>query len=299
MTPRRLPWCGPSLPDHPTYREDTGDPGSAGDRFLVLAEVSGLTVARADGTPLAASVPATPDGARTVVARLEHLTRWHLIKRLDNPVSTIAGQVSLEIVPAERSERPPLPGQRAPLTAGKDESSTCLTGRPPSAGSTPYVFIYLHNNSDRDLYCALLDMTDRYRCHSRLFPGDLIPAGKTAVAYEGRPIDISVPQQRLDAGGADVYDWLKLIAAEQRFASDGYKSAQPRRLHHRPVSCPWPGAAQHPRPARRPCGHPRRRRRSDWSAGMDDRLDNGSHLLAALKRTTITSWIEGSMTCQR
>ena len=66
-------------------------------------------------------------------------------------------------------------------------------------------------------------MTDRYRCHSRLFPGDLIPAGKTAVAYEGRPIDISVPQQRLDAGGTEVYDWLKLIAAEQRFASDGYE----------------------------------------------------------------------------
>ena len=211
------------LAGSPHVREDTGDPGSAGDRFLVLAEVSGLTVARADGTPLAASVPATPDGARTVVARLEHLTRWHLIKRLDNPVSTIAGQVSLEIVPAERSEHPRCRASGHPLTAGKDGCIHLPYRETPVGWQHPYVFIYLHNNSDRDLYCALLDMTDRYRCHSRLFPGDLIPAGKTAVAYEGRPIDISVPQQRLDAGGADVYDWLKLIAAEQRFASDGYE----------------------------------------------------------------------------
>jgi hypothetical protein len=211
------------LAGSPHIREGAGDPGTAGDRFLVLAEASALTIARADGSPLATPVPATPDGARTVVARLEHLTRWHLIKRLDNRVSTIAGQVAIEIVPAERSEQPPLPGQRAPLTPGED-GKIHLPYRETSVGwQHPYVFIYLHNNSGRDLYCALLDMTDRFRCHNRLFPGDLIPAGKTAVAYEGRPIDISVPQQRLDAGGTEVYDWLKLIAAEQRFASDGYE----------------------------------------------------------------------------
>ncbi len=211
------------LAGSPHVREGSSDPGIAGDRFLVLAEASALTVARADGTPLATPVPATPDGARTVVARLEHLTRWHLIKRLDNPVSAIAGQVSLEIVPAERSERPPLPGQRAPVTADQGGCVNLPYQETPAGWQHPYIFIYLHNNSDRALYCTLLDMTDRYRCHSRLFPGDLIPAGKTAVAYEGRPIDISVPRQRLEAGGADVYDWLKLIAAEQRFASDGYE----------------------------------------------------------------------------
>ena len=211
------------LAGSPHIREGTGDPGIAGDRFLVLAEPGALTVARADGTPLATPVPATPDGARTVAARLEHLTRWHLIKRLDNPVSTIAGQVAIEIVPAERSEQPPLPGQREPLTAGKDGCLHLPYRETPAGWQHPYVFIYLRNNSDRNLYCALLDMTDRFRCHSRLFPGDLIPAGRTAVAYEGRAIDISVPQQRLDAGGTEVYDWLKLIAAEQRFASDAYE----------------------------------------------------------------------------
>jgi Caspase domain len=211
------------LAGSPHVREGRGHPGIAGDRFLVLAEDGTLTVARADGTPLAAPVPATPDGARTVVARLEHLARWHLIKRLDNPVSVLAGQITVEIVPAERSEQPPLPGQRLPVALGKDGLIHLPYRQTPAGLQHPYVFIYLHNNSDRDLYCALLDMTDRFRCHSRLFPCDRIPARKTAVAYEGRPVDISVPQQRLAAGGTEVYDWLKLIAAEQRFDSDAYE----------------------------------------------------------------------------
>lgn len=211
------------LAGSPHVREGVGDPGIAGDRFLVLAETGALTVARADGTPLAAPVPATPDGARTVAARLEHLTRWHLIKRLDNPVSTIVGQVTIEITSAERSEQPPLPGQRDPLAPAADGTIHLPYRQSPTGWQHPYVFIYLHNTSDRDLYCALLDLTDRFRCHGRLFPGDLIPAGRTAVAYEGRPVDISVPRQRLEAGGTEVYDWLKLIAAEQRFASDAYE----------------------------------------------------------------------------
>lgn len=211
------------LAGSPHLREGAGDPGIAGDRFLILAEASALTIARADGTALADPVPATPEGARTVAARLEHLARWHLIKRLDNPVSTVAGQMSLELVPAERSEQPPLPGQRNPLTPGKDGCIHLPYRKTPAGWQHPYIFIYLHNNSDRDLYCSLLDLTDRFRCHSRLFPGDLIPAGKTAVAYEGRPVDISVPKERLAAGGTKVYDWFKLIAAEQRFAADAYE----------------------------------------------------------------------------
>jgi hypothetical protein len=211
------------LAGSPHVREGIADPGTAGDRFLVLAEGDTLTVARADGTPLAAAVPATPDGARKVVARLEHVTRWHLIKRLDNPVSAIAGRIRMEVVPAERSEQPPLPGQREPVTVGADGYIHLPYRETPAGLQHPYVFVYLHNDGDRDMYCALLDMTDRFRCHSRLFPCDLIPAGKTAVAYEGRPIDISVPEQRLKAGGTEVYDWLKLIAAEQRFDSDAYE----------------------------------------------------------------------------
>ena len=87
----------------------------------------------------------------------------------------------------------------------------------------PYLWIYLNNDSPRDLYCTLLDLTDRYRCHSRLFPGTLIPAGATTVAFDSRPVDVSIPKERLGNNGAQVRDWLKLIASELRFAPEGYE----------------------------------------------------------------------------
>src|SRR5206468_12949712 len=127
------------------------------------------------------------------------LTRWHLIKRLDNPVSTITGLVTIQIVAAQRGEQAPRPGQRGPIAAAADGHIHLHYHQTPTGWQYPYIFIYLHNDSDRDLYCTLLDLTDRYRCHSGLFPGDLIPAGKTAVAYEGRPIDVSIPKERLAA----------------------------------------------------------------------------------------------------
>lgn len=209
--------------DSPHVREVGSDgPGPTGDLFLVFAENGTLAVARADGTPLAAPVTASADGVRTTLGRLEHLARWHLIKRLDNPASGLAGAVSIEIVPAEPGERPPPPGEREPLAAGADGYVHLSYRETPNGLRCPYVFLYLHNHSDRDLFCTLLDLTDRFRCHNALLPGTWIPAGRTAVAFEGRPIDVSVPAERVGTDRGEVYDWLKLIAAEQRFGSSGY-----------------------------------------------------------------------------
>lgn len=193
-----------------------------GPRFLVLAGEGGLVVARADATPLAAPAPADEAGARTVARRLEHLARWHLIKELDNPGSVIAGRVELEIVPAEKGEQPPKPGEREPLPLDAGGVIRLAYRREGAGWAKPYVFIHVHNRSDRDLYCALLDLTDSFRCHGKLLPVTRIPAGQSAVAFQGRPIDISLPKERVEAGGTQVRDWLKLIVSEQRFESEAY-----------------------------------------------------------------------------
>ncbi|MFH9086163.1 caspase family protein [Streptomyces sp. NPDC017673] len=214
----------------PHLVEGAADPRLRDDRFVVRAgSASGgagphLVVTRPDGTPLADPVPATTDGAATVVRRLEHLARWQLIKRLDNPGSWIAGLVRVEIVPAEPGETaPPAPGTRASLAAGADGRIRLHYRKTGSAWQRPYVWIYLHNDSPYDLYCTLLDLTDRYRCHSLLFPGDLLPAGSTAVAYDGRPVDVSLPAERLGVPGSEVFDHLKLVASEQRFSADAFE----------------------------------------------------------------------------
>lgn len=221
-----------ALPGLPHVREASGDPGIDADRFLVLArppqlDPTGpvqLVVARPDGTPLTAPLPPNRQGAETIVRRLEHLARWHLIKRLANPGSSIENTVAIELVPAERGEvTPPPPGTRKPIQADSD-GRIHLSYRQTAAGwQHPYVWIYLRNRSDRNLYCTLLDLTDRFRCHSRLFPGTLLPARATTVAYDGRPVDVSVPKERMGTPRAQVDDWFKLIAAEQRFAPEGFE----------------------------------------------------------------------------
>jgi hypothetical protein len=84
-------------------------------RFLLLAAEGQLVIARADATPLTTAVPASDGGAARVVTRLEHLAKWHLFKGLRNPTLAIAGQVEIEVVPAERGQEPPRPGERERL----------------------------------------------------------------------------------------------------------------------------------------------------------------------------------------
>jgi hypothetical protein len=211
------------LDDSPHVRESHSDPGTEGDRFIVLARNDQLTVAGPDAWPLSTPVPATPAGAKIIAARLEHLARWHLVKRLDNPLSTIAGQVTLEVLDARRGEQPPPPGHRKPLAAAEDGTFHLRYRETPSGRQCPYIFLYVHNHSDRDLYCTVLDLTDRFRCHSKLLPGQFVPAGRTAVAFDGRAIDVAVPKERLEMGGTVVFDWLKVIAAENRFAADAFE----------------------------------------------------------------------------
>jgi hypothetical protein len=191
--------------------------GQAGVHFVAAAGAGGLIVTRPDGTRITGPFAATAAGAAALAWRLEHLARWHLTRSLDNPLSRLAGQVTIDIVlAASRQEQPRRQGW-APVRPGPDGDIRLSYRRTDSGWEPPYIFIYLQNRSERSLYCALLDLTDGFRCHARLFPGDWIPPGGCAVAYEGRPVDVSIPRSRLDAGETEVRDWFKLIAAEHRF----------------------------------------------------------------------------------
>ncbi len=204
--------------DSPRVREAT--PGEPADelRFVVLAGDDGFCVARADGTPVTDDVPADADGAQRTVRRLDHLARWHEIRDVANPTSPLAGHVQIEIVPAvSPDEAPPPVGDRPAIAP--DDTGVVRLGyqRAGDSWTPPAVFIYLHNRSDRNLYCGLLDMTDRFRSNSTLFGVSEVAAGGSTVAFGGRPVAFSVPDERLRSGGTQVRDWLKLIASERRF----------------------------------------------------------------------------------
>jgi hypothetical protein len=188
----------------------------AGPHFVAAAGAGGLIVARPDGTRITGPFAATAEGAAALAGQLEHLARWHLTRSLDNPLSRLTGQVTIDVVRADKQEQPRRQGW-TPVRSGPDGDIRLSYRRTDTGWEPPYIFVYIHNRSDRSLYCALLDLTDGFRCHARLFPGDRIPPGGWAVAYEGRPVDVSIPRSRLEAGETEVRDWFKLVAAEHRF----------------------------------------------------------------------------------
>lgn len=170
-----------------------------------------------DHEPLAPPVDDDDRGIAQTVADLEHVARWLQIRNLANPGSRLRDAVRLEVVRAEPDERVP-PRDRTPEPPGNvafDYARIGNTWTPPS------IFIRLHNTSGRRLFCALADLTDRYRLHVNLFPGEYIAANWTALAGGG-PVTLSLPPERPVEPGASGKDWLMLLVAEEPFSSDPF-----------------------------------------------------------------------------
>jgi hypothetical protein len=217
-------------------REASGQETGDQPRFVVLAENGRFTVARADGTPLTDGVVDDDAGAERTVGRLEHLARWYEIQRLENPTSALAGQVTVEIVPAGTDATAP-PQRNTPPLAADETGRVRLAYEAGEASNPPKAFIYLQNRSDRNLYCTLLDLTDTYMSHNGLFPVEEVAAGGTAVALAGDPVVFSLTDERIEHGGTRTVDWLKLFASEQRFEPDAFDL--PELDGVLPVDQPW------------------------------------------------------------
>ncbi|HEU5333582.1 MAG TPA: caspase family protein [Actinocrinis sp.] len=178
----------------------------------------------AAGHQLAPSAPCTSHtDALAVTSDLEHIARWRRIRDLSNPAPRLEGAVRIEIVSALSGETVD-PRGRDPLSAGADGALTLAyrhIRRTPGddVWLPPRVFIRLRNTSPRRLYCALLDLTDRFKIFTGLFPGDWVGAGYTANAAAGAPVEFTLPRGRAVRPGAEVTDWLKLLICEEPFSS--------------------------------------------------------------------------------
>jgi hypothetical protein len=176
-------------------------------------------ILRGDGSPATADIGGhTEANARLVAARLEHIACWTLIKDLENPGSALTGSVAIEIVAVEEGELK-APKDRPPLKPDEHGEYRLAYRRTPSAWKPPRIFARLRNASDKSLWCVLLDLTDRYRVHPNLFPGDFIEAGGIGAAYAGDPIEVTLPPGRDVRPGAVGRDWFKLLVAEDEFGS--------------------------------------------------------------------------------
>ncbi|MER7585250.1 caspase family protein [Kitasatospora sp. NPDC097691] len=201
--------AGPGGGPSPLLRA-TGDPAAAGDLLLRVDPAGGqAAIVQRDGTAAVAPLPLSgPADARTVVDCLEHLTRWHRLQRLSNAGSELATAVRIEVLPwGDRTTGPVLP----------DGNGEIVRAYESDAGGwlEPRVTIRIHNRSNRRLWCVLLDLTDSYRSHSALYPGDFVGPGRTGHALDGRPVQLSLPAGRAVRPGSHARDWLKLVVAEE------------------------------------------------------------------------------------
>ncbi|MFG1917480.1 caspase domain-containing protein [Micromonospora sp. NPDC048898] len=170
------------------------------------------------GTPLAGELTDIHrDGARQTVHVLEHIARWRQIRELNNPVTGLAGAVTVEVVAARPGERI-APLDRPPVVADADGVLRLRYERGPGGWTPPTIFVRLHNRGDRMLFCVLLDLTERFRAHAELFPGSFVAPNARAAALRGRRVVAALPPGEAIEPGARVRDWLKLVVAEEQFS---------------------------------------------------------------------------------
>jgi hypothetical protein len=196
--------------------------GTAVPDLRVAVDARGrVTVADHHGHQVAELSPAGAGSPHEVVAALEHIARWRLMLRLDNPVTSLHDPVRVEVVRPE-------PGQQlAPKTGGAlpvgDDGVYHLNyRRTPGGWEAPEIFLRLHNTSDRMLYCVLLDLTPRFKVHAQLFPGDFVAPGESGAALAGRRIRVYFPGDTRPEPGRSITDRLKLIVAEEQFSQQPF-----------------------------------------------------------------------------
>ena len=180
-----------------------------------------LRILRPDGSPVVADIRGIDaPAARALVAQLEHIARWEQLKALGgHPLAgcaTPSGSRSRRSGPIDRR------ATRDPRS-GRPPSTGWHTRRRGDAWSPPAMLLRLVNTSDRDLFVAVLDLTDRFRCHASLFPTARIAAGHTVAIWDGRPVPAGLPADRPVVSGAEARDWLKVIVSETDFDASAFE----------------------------------------------------------------------------
>ncbi len=219
----------------------TVPPDAAAPLLLRLAEPESavITIARADGRPVTSAIAGVSDAggaARLLVARLEHIARWEQVRLLGDHPSPLADRVELLVyLAADGDDR--RPAGLAPLAP---DAGYALTYRRDADGDwvAPRVFLELASGAGRDLYVAVLDLTDRFRCHPVL-PTERIAAGHRFALWSGAPIPVELPAGRPVVAGASAKDWLLVVVSDVDFDAAAFelgalddpvtRSAAPRR----------------------------------------------------------------------
>jgi hypothetical protein len=177
--------------------------------FKLLARDGQYLIARpADDRPLVAHIQNyTAASAMQAIQRLEHIARWTNIAELSSPATSRIkpDAVQMTLMQEERELQGSPIRLEYQLENGKWKQPTFK--------------VKLKNTSSEPLYCALLDLTDRYAVIAGLFDGSglWLNPGEEAWALGGKAIYSSVPKELWEQGITETKDLLKLIVSTAEF----------------------------------------------------------------------------------
>jgi len=162
-----------------------------------------------DDRPLVASISQyTEATASQAIQRLEHLTRWTNIAELSSPATSriATDAIAMSIYQGDRE-----------LTATDIRLSYYQEN---GKWQQPTFKVKLTNTSNLSLYCALLDLSDRFAVSAELFAtgGVWLEPGESAWALDGQAIYAAVDKELWEHQGiTEAKDILKLIVSTAEF----------------------------------------------------------------------------------
>lgn len=188
------------------------------DFHLVARQEQYWIMRPVDGCPLVAPIPDpseeagyTPERALQSIRRLEHIARWTNVLELSSPASSRIrpNDVKWEIIRVKEDG--------SHLSTSDISDILMEYEYQNGAWVPPTIYLQLTNQSNKTLYCNVIDLTESYailvpffreQTSVRLQPGQIV---------EGEYIDPSIAEHLWEQGVTEIKDWLKLIVSTNDF----------------------------------------------------------------------------------
>lgn len=201
------------------------DTSADADYKLLARDGQYLLTLPTDNRPLVAPLPEkpdqvsyTPERALQVIQRLEHIARWTNTLELESPATNRIkpDDLKMEIV-HYNSEASSSDGNNSKTTAKEASDMRLEYEYSDGAWSPPTFYVKLTNNSQKTLYCNVLDLTESFAVSVGFFPDRTSVRLQPGETIEGAYIDSMVPDELWEQGITERKDRLKLIVSTTEF----------------------------------------------------------------------------------
>jgi len=152
----------------------------------------------------------SPENASKVIEVLAHLSRWQNIATLSNPSTELKKEaVKMQIFQGDKEIK---------IEKSQENYQVPIEYNPQNKQSPSYT-IRLTNESDQDLHCILLNLTESSAVNASLFRGGCISL-QSRKTYKSPPFSFTIPEQFRQRGITTYRDILKIILSTKKINTE-------------------------------------------------------------------------------